>query len=194
MTIVPCLNYKGGSFFTKFVTFFIFQASAYLDKFITRKEDNFIRPILNWEKTHNASFNESDPLFVKFVKFVKFIIFEIESNSQSYGTLHWWPFTNICGLCNVRYDFIGKVETWTSDIENLSEMTEFKDFDLSSTNKEKFNQNTKKSKEDISQVYFKQLNQEIIIKLYNIYKSDFFIGGYKYPQSYIDSVKNIIPN
>ena len=177
--------------FSQNLLLFIFQASAYLDKFITRKEDNFIRPILKWEKTHNASLNESDPLFVKFVKF---IIFEIESNSKSYGTLHWWPFTNICGLCNVRYDFIGKVETWTSDIRNLSEMTEFKDFDLSSTNKERFNQNTKKSKEDISQVYFKQLNQEIIIKLYNIYKSDFFIGGYKYPQSYIDSVKNIIPN
>jgi hypothetical protein len=126
-----------------------------------------------------------------FEKFVRFIIFEIESNSKSYGTLHWWPFTNICDLCHVHYDFIGKVETWRSDIQNLSEMTEFADFDLSSTNKEKFNQNTKKTKEDISQVYFKQLNQEIIIKLYNIYKSDFLIGGYNYPQSYIDSIKNI---
>ena len=181
--------------FSRNLLLFIFQASAYLDKFITRKEDHFIKPILNWEKTQNASFTESDPFWsLDFEKFVKFIIFEIESNSKSYGTLHWWPFTNICGLCNVRYDFIGKVETWTSDIQNLSEMTEFTDFDLRSTNKKRFNQNTKNSKKDISQVYFKQLNQETIIKLYNIYKSDFFIGGYKYPQSYIDSVKNIIPN
>ena len=169
-----------------------------MDKIIKRKEAAFIQPIIKWENSQkqleNSLFTNSGRILnnksvLSFERFVNFIIYEIESNSISHGTLHWWPFTNLCRLCHIRYDFIGDVETWTSDIKYLSNLTEFSKFNLSSINKEKFNHSARKTKKDASIVYFRQLTEETVKKLYNIYKSDFYIGGYKY-QNYIDASKN----
>ena len=127
---------------------------------------------------------------INFETFVQFVIFEIQSNTISYGSLHWWPYTQLCDLCHVKYDFIGKVENWHSNILYLLKRDEFSAFDLKSLISQKFNKNQEKTNEDTSLAYFKQLNPHLIIKLYNLYKFDFLIGGYDYPQNYVDMVKN----
>jgi len=173
--------------------------SAYLDKFVSRKEKSFIQPVIDWEAglfgrlsaTLHQSHNDGGQFILHFEKFVKFIIFEIESNSKSYGSLHWWPYTKLCDLCRIRYNFIGKVETWESDIQQLSELSEFSNFDLSSLIGQKFNRNKEKTTEDTSKLYFKQLSQDLIIKLYTMYESDFLIGGYDFPQNYINMAKGV---
>ena len=92
-------------------------------------------------------------------------------------------------MCHIRYDFIGKVETWQSDVELLIESGNFSEFDKSALCNQKLNQNQQKTTEDTSKLYFKQLSPELVIKLYNLYKIDFIIGGYDYPQSYVEVAK-----
>ena len=130
---------------------------------------------------------------VSFKTFIRFVIFEIQSNTISYGSLHWWPFTQLCDLCHVKYDFIGKVETWHSDISYLTKTAKFSKFGLKSLMSTKFNGNQEKTTKDTTITYFKQLNPQLIIELYNLYKNDFLIGGYKYPQNYIDMAKKTNP-
>jgi hypothetical protein len=38
---------------------------------------------------------------------------------MSYGTLHWLPYSQLCGFCSVDYDFIGNLETFAADAEKL---------------------------------------------------------------------------
>ena len=138
----------------------------------------------------SQSHNKQESKFIlHFEKFVKFIIYEIESNSKSYGSLHWWPYTRLCNMCHIRYDFIGKVETWQSDVELLIESGNFSEFEKTALCNQKLNQNQQKTTEDTSKLYFKQLSPELVIKLYNLYKNDFIIGGYDYPQSYVEVAK-----
>ena len=72
----------------------------------------------------------------------------------------------------------------------LLKRDEFSAFDLKSLISQKFNKNQEKTNEDTSLAYFKQLNPHLIMELYNLYKFDFLIGGYDYPQNYVDMVKN----
>ena len=178
---------------------YFFQVSAYLDKFVARKEKSFIQPVIDWEAglfgrltaTLSQSRSEQGGQFILHLeKFVKFVIFEIESNAKSYGSLHWWPYTRLCDLCHIKYDFIGKVETWHSDISHLIQ-SDFFEFEVKSLLMNKYNRNQEKTTEDTCISYFKQLNPQLIIKLYNLCKSDFLIGGYDYPQNYIDMAKKI---
>ena len=57
---------------------------------------------------NNATNVATNTFLMKFEKFVRFILYEIENNMQSYGSLHWWPFSRLCGLCHIDYDFIGE--------------------------------------------------------------------------------------
>ena len=57
---------------------------------------------------------------ITFEKFVKFVIYELRNKIVSYGTYHWMPYTDFCGLCNIDYDFIGKLETIKTDLDHLA--------------------------------------------------------------------------
>ena len=98
---------------------FSFQVSAYHDKFVHLLDKSFIQPVIDWEaglfgrltatvSKNNATNVASNTFLMKFEKFVRFILYEIENNMQSYGSLHWWPFSRLCGLCHIDYDFIGE--------------------------------------------------------------------------------------
>ena len=99
--------------------FFSFQVSAYHDKFVHLLDKSFIQPVIDWEaglfgrltatvSKNNATNVATNTFLMKFEKFVRFILYEIENNMQSYGSLHWWPFSRLCGLCHIDYDFIGE--------------------------------------------------------------------------------------
>ena len=118
---------------------------------------------------------------MNFTKFVNFVIYEIENNMQSYGSLHWWPFSRLCGLCHLHYDFIGKVETLQSDIDILSPQIPGFQPEMRELFRVKYNKNRK---EETSKAYFTQLEQALILKLYQLYEDDFQLGGYDYPLDY----------
>ena len=125
--------------------------------------------------------------YVTFEEFVKFIIFELENDVQSYGSLHWWPFSNLCGLCHINYDFLGKVETLHSDITYLAASEPFSQFNFNLTElfNYKFNKNGAQTHQ-MGKKYFSTLKKDVVKKLANLYQDDFLGGGYDYPQEYID--------
>ena len=56
---------------------------------------------------------------ITFQKFVKFVIHEIQNKLVSYGTYHWMPYSDFCGLCSIDYHFIGKLESMRTDLQHL---------------------------------------------------------------------------
>lgn len=179
--------------------------SAYHDKFVHRKEMSFIQPVIDWdaglmarlavtllkhlpgsvEQDSEPSVPASDePFQLNFEKFVTFVLNEFDTNTQTYGSLHWWPFTRLCGLCHVRYDFIGTLETLDSDAQYLAN----KSPELATALpilKAKKNADSGKTAV-MSRHYFAQLPQSLVTKLYNAYQDDFQVAGYKFPQEYLD--------
>ena len=126
---------------------------------------------------------------VTFKEFVTFVTFELREKVQSYGSLHWLPFTKLCGLCHIHYDFLGKLETLPSDIAYLAQSSEqFSKFSLNDLFSVKFNKNGAKTHQ-VSKEYFSTLKKETVKELAQLYHDDFSIGGYDYPQEYIDVAK-----
>jgi chondroitin 4-sulfotransferase 11/chondroitin 4-sulfotransferase 13 len=91
--------------------------SAYYEKFVKKRDPNFIRsliyhvtpPDLLFKASINKYlFNKSTKsnFRITFEKFVKFVIHEIRNKVISYGTYHWMPFTDFCGLCHIHYDLV----------------------------------------------------------------------------------------
>lgn len=50
----------------------------------------------------------------------------------------------------------------------------------------KLNKNQHKS-EKTSHLYFQQLPKDLVMKLYSVFEDDFHLGGYDYPQKYLDA-------
>lgn len=195
--------------------FCLLQVSAYHEKFVHRLEKSFIQPVIDWEAglmgrlavliqqklqqpyttipqqsddQINANVLNETKFSMNFEKFVKFIIHELEINMQSYGSLHWWPFTRLCGLCHIKYDFIGQMESLESDVKYLaSKVPEFNHIEPLFANK--FNKNNGKT-EETSLQYFAQLPEELVQKLYYVYQDDFQMAGYEYPRKYLDVAKS----
>jgi hypothetical protein len=122
---------------------------------------------------------------INFEKFVKFVLYEIKSNVISYGSYHWMPFTNYCGLCDVDFDFVGKLETLESDVQGLStQFPEIFDQEILKIFRSKQNSSPGTS-ERTTRYAFSKLSKTLIKDLYNVYESDFLVGGYPYPEEYI---------
>ena len=123
---------------------------------------------------------------ISFYQFVTFVLDELKEEKMSHGTLHWLPFSKFCGLCQVRFDFIGKLETLDSDLKLLKKKFPEK-FRTTFTEifAEKKNASVGKTRKQVEN-YFGQLPKRLILDLYEAYKDDFLIGGYPYPIEYIN--------
>ena len=73
------------------------------EKIIKRKAPTFVQPILQWEKKQNVVITDSYEADISFERFVNFIAFEVEFNIITHGSLHWWPYTNLCHLCHIHH-------------------------------------------------------------------------------------------
>ena len=79
--------------------------SAYQDKFIVQKNNAFITALLNYNRHHRLV-----GTMPSFELFVNFVIDEITTDSMSDGSLHWWPFSRICKICEMDYSYVGRIE------------------------------------------------------------------------------------
>ena len=123
--------------------------------------------------------NESDPNFwnhgVTFETFLKYIT---TKQKTKWPLLPMWtPFTQICMPCIVPYDYIGRFEDMDQSSEQLlrilyNDRKTFKNVSnpLKNTNKIKIDKLISK--------YFKQVSEEVINDIVNIYKYDFELLGY----------------
>ena len=102
---------------------------------------------------------------------------------------HWRPYYQHCDYCDIKYDFIGRVEHFNSDFSYVAQMTNISLHNLptkelrvhpSGSDKrysipEKIS-NKDKNKKVID--YFAQLSARQLVALYNMYKIDFEMFGY----------------
>ena len=182
-------------------------ASAFHDKFVKRQQVNIMKPFIqHYLQSHNLeiprNFNDIENwkdakhwirqnVDVWFAKFVDFVLYESATPIRIAGaSRHWWAFTDICKLCEFEFTFIGKIETFQQDVSCI--VNNFPGYGILQKMEhkayKKINANADHDK-DLSMKYFFELTKSQVIDLYNLYRLDFLIGGYKFPQHYIEVAK-----
>ncbi len=80
--------------------------SAYLSKVAAPEEsderDAFLRPFLRFLRRRSQAGRLPPRATFGFPDFVDFVAEEVRRGTVSYGTLHWVPFTKLCGICENR--------------------------------------------------------------------------------------------
>ena len=169
--------------------------SAFHDKFKVKKQGDIMVPFLRHEIIKNMfhqlkkpkSKNSFNLFNFSFENFINFVLEEASYNVISEPSKHWWPYSDLCKLCKVKYDFIGSLETLKED--SLCMLSNFKEYELLQKMKDrlkmKINAEGKHTRE-MTMEYFANLSKETISKLYELYKVDFVLGNYEFPQAYIN--------
>ena len=126
-----------------------------------------------------------------FQRFVDFVIHDISTTNDTspISQTHFWPYTDLCKVCLVSYEFIGHLETFDDDIEKLSVRFPENQVLKEMRNSKRLNCKSNCEGNDLGSKYaddYKQLKKETIVRLYQIYKNDFEFGGYDYPYDYIE--------
>ena len=80
--------------------------SAYTDKFVVNKNSQFINA-LRENDVQIGLMNENN---ISFEQFVNFVIDEISMDTMSEGSLHWWPYSSLCQMCEIDYSYNGNLE------------------------------------------------------------------------------------
>jgi hypothetical protein len=65
--------------------------------------------------------NATSSTEINFDVFTDFVLRELATGERSYGSLHWIPSSDLCDVCSIKYDFIGKVETLRLDLGLLTQ-------------------------------------------------------------------------
>ena len=172
--------------------------SAYHDKFVHTKQAEMMVPFLkhqivkymfkNFKKQKSpGKSNLPFDIDISFENFIDFVLQEASYRIISEQSKHWWPFSDLCKVCKIKYDFIGYLESLQEDVACL--LKHFKDYELLQKMKDrvkkKINSGSNHTKE-ITMEYFTKLSKDTILKLYELYKFDFILGNYEFPQAYID--------
>ena len=175
--------------------------SAYHDKFVLKnlKSEKFIGIVdrvrnhqkkeMNISSTDpcllNASVQFPFPCFVEYVlhrtmKPLYDIVFRFD--------VHWWPYTELCRVCSVHYDFVGHVERLQEDIEMLSNKFPENDVlkDLRRKNiRDHCNVSCRNTTNEVYIKYFNEITKDTIVRLYYRFLDDFKYGGYEFPRNYM---------
>ena len=105
---------------------------------------------------------------------------------------HWRPYYQQCDYCDIKYNFIGRVENFENDFSYVAKMTNIPLHTLpdklfhvhpSGSDRRYFVPRKISKKEKNKKVidYFGQLNDLQLQQLYDMYKVDFEMFGYKLP-------------
>ncbi|CAF0937794.1 unnamed protein product [Adineta ricciae] len=99
--------------------------------------------------------------------------------------VHWQPYTKLCQVCLLKYNFIGKYETIGTDLQRLMM--------LLGINSQKWNQNdyakTGKTKENYQSLY-KDLSYQMLCTLKRFYHDDFNVFNYRF-EDYLIKKKDL---
>ncbi|CAM1154632.1 Uncharacterised protein r2_g4328 [Pycnogonum litorale] len=125
-----------------------------------------------------------DPIKSK-LSFHDFIRYLLNTEVNSYD-IHWQPFWHRCKPCEVRYDFVGKLETFHEDIEFLHEIVNASDPNITKGDKVPHKTNSS----SLLKNYYSQLSLNEMKKLYSVYKPDFDKFDYS-PDIFFDYAKSV---
>ena len=188
-------------------------ASAYNDKFVIYRNtirkflgkdieigELYLNKIRSYQETY-MNMTSSNPCFVNtsreftFSCFIEYVLGSANNEkllSHIYTPIqiHWWPYTEICRVCDVQYDLIGHVEYFQEDLQIL--LTKFHNNKFlielyKNKTKSRCTANCMETTDESYLKYFQQLTKGTIMRLYRRYKNDFEFGGYDFPMKYIAS-------
>nr|XP_012140692.1 PREDICTED: carbohydrate sulfotransferase 11-like [Megachile rotundata] len=131
------------------------------------REENFTRPgddqVIRRKDVPEPAGTE--PTFKEFVRYL------IDTDLASYGDDHWMPYYFFCTPCLVNYDIIAKVETlWRDQIYTIHKLR------LQEVIKPRWRHSGGHS--NVSRIYFRQLNRDMVKRLYEKFKLDFELFDY----------------
>ena len=104
-------------------------------------------------------------------------------NHKSHANEHWYPMSDYCSVCSMNYNYILKFEHYAE--ENLEFMKSI-NFDQYLPQENNFhrvvngNHQQDMSSTEITKLYFEVLSNDEILKLFEIYQSDFRLFGYSF--------------
>ena len=108
-----------------------------------------------------------------FWEFAQYVISGGKSNE------HWQPIYTQCPICSLRFNYILKVESLELELRSY-----FKKFNwvkkLNFANHDNTNQKHGLNSSAVMEIYFRDLTDEDITKLFKIYEMDFHMFGYTY--------------
>ena len=155
--------------------------------------------IRNYQQKH-MKFDDKDLVSftnVPFAIFTEFLLHQAQNKNRSFDSvsnlppeaIHWWPYSEQCGVCRVKYDLIGHMETFNDDVQLLYQ--KFPDIPVLKKMQEdafisSINWHAHKANTTDYMNIFKTLNKSTIVRLYTRFKTDFEFGGYHYPSEFID--------
>ena len=189
-------------------------ASAYNDKFVIHKnipyesradgttvtvEEAYISYIRDYQKKYMNMTSvdtclDDSSLEFKFSCFVEYVMDSTRNEEKMTSVngqnkdIHWWPYSEMCRVCKISYDFIGHMEDLQGDIQMLlAKFPDNKALMELYERKKKINctSNCEESRNDEYLKYFRQLTKSTIYRLYKTFKNDFELGGYDFPDKYI---------
>jgi hypothetical protein len=114
---------------------------------------------------------------VKFLEFVQYLT-DPDTFQSSYDQ-HWAKYIHLSQPCILRYDFIGKFETMDADVDLAFKYMGI-DGIVKFPQREAAYKDTKRS--DIVQLYYKQLPEHYLRKLWKLLKNDFILFSYPLPE------------
>ena len=191
-------------------------ASAYNDKFVIYKNltyppesradgtkvtvaEAYISYIRDYQKKYMNMTSvdtclDDSSLEFKFSCFVEYVMDSTRNEEKMTSVngqnkdIHWWPYSEMCRVCKISYDFIGHMEDLQGDIQMLlAKFPDNKALMELYERKKKINctSNCEGSRNDEYLKYFRQLTKSTIYRLYKTFKNDFELGGYDFPDKYI---------
>ena len=176
--------------------------SAYHDKFEYTKQAEMMVPYFQHQiiKYMFKSLRKPKPTQMKtrarnpldidmsFENFINFVLEEASYSKISEPSKHWWPYSDLCKMCKIEFDFIGEIESLQTDVRCI--LKHFKSYTLLQKMldriKKKINDAGGTHTKNMTLEYFSKLSKETIQKLYYFYKVDFDLGRYAFPKEYLD--------
>ena len=134
-----------------------------------------------WQKDIKTKVGKNENDEVTFLEFIEFVLTEGAGESEHLDTYY-----HHCDMCRIKYDFIGKFETFADDTRFILMRTgahEIINIDDDALNWFDNRPNSVTTKE-ASLPYFKTLPKKIILKLYLRYELDFKMFGYSAEEYY----------
>lgn len=158
--------------------------SAYQDKFVyLRSEDRYYRDHHGREILKNYRPNASSRSLkqvddIKFREFMEYLVRKGSDKTTWVMDQHWDNYVNVCGMCEIEYDFIGHYETMEQDLSELIKAAR-----LSTQNAKRFSgykHTPSKTKASLLE-YYSQIPLKWIDRLGQIYNASFTMFGYNFP-------------
>ena len=162
--------------------------SAYSDKLLRSK------PVAQWAQFKNYLIKNYGQ--VNFQNFLRMVLTSMDKcNSQtttcfnSNINIHWQPYYQLCEFCDVEYDYIGRIETFNHDVQEVliqANLTEY----IPLQNIKPVHQSTTMSKsqfevdengiqaKELTKQYFKNVEQSIVKQIIQYYELDFLLFQY----------------